>query len=70
MGLEEVCDIAPAGFAAPVPLSMRTCKCMDLVLAAGLAVHVSNKAGEATDAVAAHLWLAAVAVEDAHREVG
>jgi hypothetical protein len=42
---------------------------MDLVLARGLAVHISHKASQAADAVAAHLWLTAVAVEDAHGEV-
>jgi hypothetical protein len=42
---------------------------VDLVLFSGLLVNICNEACQAADAVAAHLRLAAVAVEDAHCEV-
>jgi hypothetical protein len=42
---------------------------VDLVLELCLSVHVSNETCQAADAVAAHLWLTSIAVEDTHRHV-
>ena len=43
-----------------------TCQCVDLMRFAGWAIQVSHEFCQAPDAVAAHLRLAAVRVEDAH----
>lgn len=43
---------------------------MDLVLAWGRLVNICHELGKAADAIATHLWLRPVAVEDAHRQVG
>ena len=46
-----------------------TCQRVDLVLLCTSLVHIRHKAGKAADAVATHLRLTAIGVEDAHREV-
>jgi hypothetical protein len=47
-----------------------TCQSVDLEGTSRCVVYISHKAGKATDAVAAHLGLAAVRVVDAHSVIG
>lgn len=47
-----------------------TCKSVNTIRARLCSIDVCHKAREAPNAVAAHLWLAAIAVENAHAVVG
>ena len=50
-------------------LRTHTCQSVDLVLLGARLINIRHKPGQASDAVAAHLWLGAVGVVDAHGEV-